>query len=68
MSAEDYAHPDHGNMVWVEYEVRGREKIGWKCEACHVIGHPDRADSVFDEYGCEHHEKIRKKITGGDDA
>jgi len=68
VSTEDYAHPDHGNMVWVDYEVRGREMRGWKCEDCHVIAPPDRADTVFDEHDCEDYENIRKAVAGGDGA
>jgi Zn-finger protein len=56
---EEYSHPDHGEMKWVEYTD---EIKGWRCEDCHVIGHPERADDVFDEYDCGQYKRVRKGI------
>ena len=68
MSDDEYTHPDHGDMIWVDYEARRKQIRGWKCGDCHVIAPPDRADTVFDECDCEDYENIRKAVAGGDDA
>jgi len=62
---EEYSHPDHGEMEWVEYDtMRNRDIEGWRCEDCHVIGPPDRVDEVFDNHECGHYEEVRKGISG----